>query len=425
MTEEFLYYIWKFRLFKSDVITTQQGEEIKIIKAGEHNRDAGPDFFNAKIKIGKTTWAGNVEIHVNSSDWEKHKHDKNKAYDNIILHVVYNADEEINRKNGESIPTVQLKNRFDIKLLENYEYLQKSKHWIPCQNQIADIAQDTFLINNWLDRMLVERLESKSERIIASLKLNNNNWEHTFYQHLARNFGFKVNSEPFELLAKSLPISCLAKQKDNLFQIEAMLFGQAGMLNDDFKDEYPNELKKEYEFLKRKYNLKPIESQLWKFLRLRPSNFPTIRISQFAHLIYRSSKLFSKILEYDTIVAIEKLFVISCSEYWQTHYVFDKPSAKKDKNFGKSAFEIIVINTIVPFLFVYGMQKKNEKYKERALVHLEKLHGEKNSIIDKWGKCSMPVKSAYHTQALLELKKEYCDQKKCLSCSIGNKILRN
>jgi len=377
-----------------------------------------------------------VEIHICASDWNKHNHQNDGAYDNVILHVVHNADEDIIRKNGETIPTLQLKDRFDNHLLDNYENLQKSKRWIPCQHHITGIAKDHFLLNNWLDRLLVERLERKSERIFNTLKLNNNDWEETFYQHLARNFGFKVNAMPFELLAKSLSVAHLAKHKDNLIQIEAMLFGQAGILFGDFKDEYPNQLKKEYVFLKKKFNLKPIYSpsplgregeglHIWKFLRIRPSNFPTIRISQFASLFYKSSNLFSKILECRNLIQVMNLFDIAATEYWVTHYLFDKTSTERDKKLGKGTRENIVINTIVPFLFVYGVRNKNEQYKDRALLFLEKLSGEKNSIIDKWDQLGLPVRSAYHTQALLELKNEYCTYKKCLSCSIGNRILKN
>src|ERR1051326_5066589 len=247
MQEEFLWHIWKFRLFDNRDLQTVSGEEIKIIKVGEHNSDSGPDFFNARIKIGGTEWAGNVEIHTNASDWHKHKHTTDKAYNNIILHVVHEADEKLFRKGGEEIPTLELKDRIPQEVYGKYLQLKSSKDWMPCEKQIASV--DKFTLNNWLDnwldRLLVERLERKSKTITDSLKQNKNNWEETFYQMLARNFGQKINSEPFELLAKALPVSVLAKHKNNLLQIESLLFGTAGMLEKDFKDDYPNELKKE------------------------------------------------------------------------------------------------------------------------------------------------------------------------------------
>ncbi len=421
MTEEFLYYIWMFRLFDKD-ITTTSGESINILKSGERNTDSGPDFFNAKIKIGDTIWAGNVEIHVNSSDWYKHNHQENNAFDNIILHVVYKNDAIIKRNNSEIIPTIELNEKFDKKLYYRYKSFMTNKYWIPCQKLIGNI--DEFHLNSWLERLLIERLEHKAKTIESTLNLNKNNWEQTFYQYLARNFGFNTNAEPFELLAKSLPVNYLAKHKNNQFQIESLLFGQAGLLETDFKDEYPNNLKNEYNFLKKKFSLKPVDGFLWKFLRLRPSNFPTIRISQFANLIYKSSALFSKIIKLNTLNEVYKLFDISTSGYWDTHYIFDKPSVKRKKSFGNNALNLIIINTIVPFLFVYGLKKDNYSYKEKALQLLAQVPGEKNSIIRKWQELGLRASTAYTTQSLLELKNYYCNEKKCLNCQIGNILLR-
>lgn len=421
MTEEFLHYIWKFKLFDHKNLLTSSGEVLEILKPGEHNTDAGPDFFNAKIKIGKTTWAGNVEIHCNASDWEKHLHQKDKAYDNIVLHVVYNADKKVQRKNGEAIPAFELKEKLREGLYKQYLNFKSNKDWVPCEKQIKRVGP--FTVNNWLDRILIERLERKSQSIIQSLKLNKNDWEQTFYQHLARSFGSKVNAEPFELLAKSLPISILSKHKNSLMQIEALLFGQAGMLDKNFKDQYSMELQKEYSFLKQKFSLKPIDAHLWKFLRLRPVNFPTIRIAQMARFIHSSSHLFSTIIEAETTKGINKILSVKASDYWSSHYMFDKKSVQRAKSLGGDTIDIIMINTIVPFLFVYGKQKNEEKYVDKALQYLEQISGEKNSIIKKWDNLKMPVKSAYYTQALLQLKNEYCDKKKCLQCGIGNSLL--
>ena len=423
MTEEFLHYIWKYRKFDAHKLFTSSGESITIVKPGDHNTDAGPDFFNAKIKIGKTTWAGNVEIHVNSSDWEKHAHQNDKAYDNIILHVVYKDDKKVVCGNGEALSTLQLKGILDESIYKQYVNFKSNNNWIPCENQVHSVS--SFVVNNWLDRILIERLERKSQSIVQSLKLNKNNWEETFYQQLARSFGSKVNAEPFELLAKALPIAVLSKHKNSLFQMEALFFGQAGMLVKPGKDEYYIKLQLEYYFLKQKFKLQPIEMHLWKFLRLRPVNFPTIRIAQFACLVYQSSHLFSKILEADKTKAIKKLLMVEASSYWNEHYQFNKKATKRKKTIGSDTIDVVIINTIVPFLFVYGKQKSEEKYVDKALHLLDKIVGEKNSIIEKWRQLKMPVKTAHTTQALLELKNEYCKQKRCLECGIGNALLVN
>ncbi len=422
MTEEFLYYIWKFGLFEKEPHTSC-GKKLQIINRGTFNSDAGPDFFNARIKIGNTTWAGNVEVHLNSSDWHRHSHNKNKSFDNIILHVVYNNDKEIKRNNGEIIPTFELKDKFDLKLYNNYRKFMESSLWVPCANQLKNI--DNILLRSYFESLLVERLEKKYTDLKESLKLYNNNWEQLFYVNIARNFGFKSNAVPFELLAKSLPISYLAKHKNNLLQVEALLFGQAGLLDGKFNDDYSDKLKNEYKFLRQKFSLNPIDKHLWKFLRLRPSNFPTIRIAQFAELIHRSSGLFSKTLECRSVKQVEKLFSgITCSEYWQSHFTFDKVSVKHEKNTGRDAVNLIIINTIAPVLFLYGKEKNDDKYKDRAIKFLMQITGEKNSIINKWQEAGVKVNSAFDTQALLELKNSYCNFKKCLNCRIGNYLLK-
>ena len=420
MNEDFLQYIWKYKLFDEKSLISNTGEKIKVVNVGEHNRDAGPDFFNAKIKIDQTLWVGNVEVHINSSDWIKHAHHQNKAYDNVILQVVLLNDADIKRTNGGIIPTIELK--FDDKLFDNYQKLLKNELWIPCQTDIQKVEK--FMIDYWLHNLMIERLEKKSNHILQNLLINKNNWEEAFYQQLAKNFGFKLNAEPFELLAKSIVLNYLAKHKNNLNQLESMFFGQAGMLNKEYPtDEYFQNLKKEYLFLKRKFNLKPIENHLWKFLRLRPSNFPTIRIAQFVKLLYQSSGLFSKIISVENIDELFKLFEVSASEYWDTHYVFNKETAKRKKSLGKLAFYSIVINTIVPFLFVYGKSKGDEVIKKKALLFLEIIPPEKNSIITHWNDLGIRADNAFYTQALLQLKNEYCSFKNCLKCQIGNTII--
>lgn len=420
MKEEFLHYVWKYKLYNKDSIQDQNRDEIEILNQGTHNSDSGPDFFNAKIKINETVWAGNVEIHINSSDWYAHNHHKDKAYDNVILQIVYNHDKEITRTNGQLIPTIEIK--FDQELLENYESLIKRETWIPCQNEIKNV--DSFILQNWLEKLSVERLEEKAKRINGVLEQTSNSWENAFYIQLARNFGFKLNSDPFELLAKSLPLTYLAKHKDNLFQIEALLFGQAGFLDDESGDDYYESLKTEYLYLQKKFKLIPIEKHLWKFLRSRPGNFPTVRIAQFAKLIHRSSSLFSKLLEIKTINDCYDLLIVKPSDYWESHYILNKDSIKKSKSIGKSAVDIILINTIIPFLFIYGKAKGLEDLQERSISLLENIKPEKNAIITKWNDLGVKTENAFNTQALIQLKNKYCDSKKCLNCQIGNYIIR-
>jgi len=421
MDEKFLHYLWKYRLFIRQLQTTD-GDLTEINNPGEHNTDAGPDFFNARIKIGDTLWAGNVEIHVNASDWIKHGHQQDKAYNNIILHVVLNADETICRENGETIPTISLEGKFDYSLYERYLDFMNSRNWIPCEHSIA--IAERFTVDAWLERLLVERLETKTQSIDAMLRQNRNNWEETFYQAFARNFGFRLNSLPFELLAKSLPLKYLGRHKNSLLQVEAMLFGQAGMLGVNFIDEYPQSLQKEYYFLQSKYSLKPIDGHLWRFLRLRPSNFPTIRLAQFAQLIVKSSALFSKIIESHTLNPIVSLLEVECEDYWQQHYVFDKPSVGRLKKLGADAIDLLLINTVASFLFLYGKQMDNPELRDKALEYLYEIAPERNSVIQHFAGAGLKAGNALQTQGLLQLKAEYCDKKRCLDCAIGHALLK-
>ncbi len=418
MNEVFLSYLWKFQLFTQPLFTSD-GEEISVKNPGQKNQDAGPDFSFAIIKIGETIWAGQIEIHVKSSDWFKHNHQSNPKYKSVVLHVVYEDDLKKKRLN---IPTLELKNRFDKKLFLNYQGFMSNMNWIPCETQITSI--DRFKFFNFMSSMAIEKLEEKASKILAQIKENNYNIGQTFYEKLARNFGLKVNGEAFEMLAKSLPLKILSKHKNSLRQIEALLYGQAGLLENKFKDEYPLELQKEYGFLKKKFDLKNIPAHVWKFARLRPSNFPTIRISQFAGLIYHSSALLSLILETKKLENIKRYFTLNASEYWITHFNFDKESKASAKHFGTQATQLILINTVIPFLFVTSKIKAEDKYGERALKFLEAIDGEQNQIIRQWKKIGVNTNSAFFTQALLHLKKEYCDKKRCLDCQIGYELLK-
>ncbi len=421
ITEKFLHYIWQYKLFSTHLLQTEASEKVEIIDIGKPNTDAGPDFFNAKLKIGETLWAGNVEIHLNSSDWNKHGHHKNPAYDSVILHVVHEIDCPVYRTNGETIPQMQL--CFPNEIIQRYQNLQGKKSWISCEEQLLNA--DKFLFAQWINRILIERLETKSKAIFTLLEQNKNNWEEAFYITLARNFGFGTNGDTFEQLARALPLSCLGKHKDNLFQIEALLFGQSGLLSlpKENADEYQQSLQKEYDFLRSKFTLTPIDGNIWKLLRLRPSNFPHIRIAQFAGLIHKSSKLFSKIIENHTLENLRKLFVCETSEYWKTHYLFGEKSNSRNKKIGETAINTILINTVVPFLFCYGKNKQNADLQDAALSLLENLPVEQNSITLHFAELGIFAKSAYDSQALIQLKKRYCDDKKCLQCQIGHKIM--
>ena len=420
MKEDFLQFIWKHGLYLKDKLETTDGEPLEIISAGQSNFDSGPDFFNARVRIGQTSWAGNIEIHQKSSHWYQHKHDSDAAYDNVILHVVELHDKSVQVKNHQ-LPTLVLGYRDEI--LNNYENLLKSKHWIACQERLSEV--DPFILRFWFSSLMIERLESKTGEIVKLLDQNKNNWNETFYQLLARNFGMKTNALPFELLAKSLPLTILSKHKNDLFQIEALLFGQSGLLNETLLgDDYFLSLRKEYSFMYKKYGLSGIESHLWKFMRMRPINFPTVRIAQLAKLIHHSSALFSHILETEDMDELRKLFKVKASEYWDTHYRFNKLSEENHpKALGESAFNNLVINTIVPLLFVYGDQHMDQGMKDRALLLLEQLDAEDNQIIRKWNEAGIESRTAFETQALLQLKNNYCDQKRCLNCQLGAKII--
>jgi hypothetical protein len=424
LTEDFLHYVWKFRLFERAGLKTTSGEELEVFSAGIHNSDSGPDFYNARVRIGDTTWAGNVELHLKASDWQKHDHTTDNAYDNIILHVVYRNDEPLVLTTGRQVPTLELHDRISPDLYNRYHQLVfGQQQFIPCEGSIHVV--DEYTMHNWLTRVLVERLEKRAADVVKSLQSNHGDWEETFYQLLAANFGFKTNALPFELLAKSLPQQILAKHKNDPLQIEALIFGQAGFLNEDFSDDYPRKLKAEYTFLQKKFNLIPIEKHLWKFLRMRPLNFPTVRLAQFAALIVKSNHLFSKILDIKDVSGFRNLFTdIRVNNYWDDHYRFDVPSKPSSKSLGQSSVDVLLLNTFSVILFAYGHHLKQEYYAGRSLKLLESLPAEDNHIISGFKVLKIKAGTAFESQALIELKNNYCNHKKCLHCGVGNKILK-
>ncbi len=421
MSEDLLSFIWKHRLFKDFVCFNIEGQSPEIKSVGKQNKNAGPDFIEAKIKVDGTTWVGNVELHSKSSDWNLHKHYQDKAYNNVILQVVEKHDKDVFTEDGRVLPVIELKVSESLRL-KYAEFLQAS-NWISCEKDTKVV--DSIKLKMWLGNVLIERLNKKADQIAAMLQANKNNWEETFYQLVARSFGFKVNAEPFEWMAKSLPLNILAKHQNNLFQLEALLFGQAGFLTERIDDEYFKKLKNEYIFLKQKFNLIPSEKHLWKFLRLRPSNFPHIRLAQFAMLIYKSKSLFSKVIEIDEIEEMKNLFDISASAFWEEHYTFEKTSTTKPKTLGETSINSILINAVIPMLFVYGKHTDDENLKDKAISFLEMLAPEKNNIIKSWKRLGIDVSSSFYSQALLEQKSSYCEKVKCLKCGIGIEIFKN
>lgn len=419
--EDLLYYLWKTKTFDMIDLKTICGQSIEIIDFGVHNHDAGPDFSNAKVKIGDTIWAGNVEMHVYSSDWEKHSHDLDKAYDSVILHVVYEHDRQIHTTTEQLIPTIELKQRIPADIKHNYARLISNNNWIPCESQLPSVAAHT--VTFWLQRLVADRLESKTAYLQTILSLTHNDWEETLYIYLMRYMGVRVNTDPFESLAKNLPLALIQKNQDDLYKIESLLYGQAGMLMADHADPYYQSLKSEYAFLKQKYKLTHIPPVSWKFARMRPAGFPTIRLAQMAQILYHTRHLFSQIKEATNIEGVRSLFVAEPSEYWSHHYRFGTESVHKDKALSRSFANLIIINVVAPILFLYGQSIDDRNYCDRAIELLEAIKPEKNKIITNYKELGMPILSAADSQAALELKKKYCDAKRCLSCAIGNSLV--
>jgi hypothetical protein len=422
MQEAFLHFIWRTRRFDTIGLSTTAGHMIQLLHPGEHNTNAGPDFFNARLRIDDTEWAGNVEMHLRSSEWLVHGHDTDLAYQSVVLHVVWIDDEPVLRSSGDPIPCLVLKDRVAPVLLHAYERLLHEEAWIPCAGRFGEVPGIVRL--NWFDRLLVERLEQKTAQMAIHLAATDNHWEEAFYRTLARSFGLKVNTEPFEALARSLPLILLTKHKNDLHQLEALLFGQAGLLEEPFKDEYPRSLAKEYRFLKHKYGLHPLTASQWKFLRMRPANFPTVRIAQFAALIYHSTHLFGQILEAGTARNVAHLFALPASSYWENHFCFDAESIKRTKIPGRDFIDLLLINAIIPALFYYGKTRQIPEHTAKALRWLEELPAESNHLVAGWEPLGIEPGHAYESQALLQLKTHYCDKKRCLDCAIGGFLLK-
>lgn len=421
MQENLLQYIWQFQYFNNAGLFTTSGESIQILHCGNINTNQGPDFIAAKIKIGNTTWVGNVEIHINSSGWVLHSHSDDANFNNVILHVVWNHDAAIKDKDGNDLPTLELKSRVSKLLLEKYKLLMEASYFIPCEKQAQQINDLT--LANWKQRLVAERLTAKSQKIFLILHETNFHWEETFWRLIAANFGLTVNSSVFQQVAANIPVTILAKHKNNIQQTEALLFGVAGLLNFNFQEKYPLMLQKEFFFYQKKYNLKIIDGSV-SFLRMRPANFPTIRLAQLAMLIHESEHLFSKIKDTSSLKAVREMISITANDYWHYHYVFDEESGYKKKQLGQQMVNNIIINTVVPVIFSYGLHHNDEGCKAKSIQWLEEISPEKNIITKGFESLSFLNKNAFDSQSFLQLKNEYCNKKLCLNCAIGNSFLR-
>ncbi|MEX1203151.1 MAG: DUF2851 family protein [Ferruginibacter sp.] len=417
MTEKLLHFIWQHQYFETKQLHCTQGDALLILDKGTLNTNQGPDFLNGKIKIASTTLAGNIELHVLSSDWDLHQHSTDQNYQNIILHVVWKHD----HMKIYPFPTVELQPLISSVLLSRYEELMQSVHFIPCQQHLASIPEIIF--SSWKERLLVERLQDRAKHIEQLLKQCNNHWEEIFWWLLASNFGVKINSDSFERIAKTIPVKLLAKHKSQILQIEALLLGQAAILDKKFDDDYPNMLRREYIFLQKKYHLKKAHAPLY-FLRMRPANFPTVRLAQLAMLIQQSHHLFSIIKEVKTIKELQTYLNVTANDYWHYRYMPDHPTAFRKKTLGKSMMDNICINTIIPVLYAYGYYHNIDAFKNKAIDWLRLLHAEQNKVVRGFERLGISSCNAFDSQALLQLKKWYCDEKKCLQCAVGLKLLK-
>lgn len=423
-SEDFLHFVWKTKQFDFKSLVTSNGQTVHIDHFGYHNHDAGPDFTQSKITIDGVQWIGNVEMHLLSSDWRKHGHQTDTLYDSVILHVVWQDNNPVLRQNGKRIPTISLADKIPQHLIDNYEALLADQDWIPCQSLLQ--TKELNFVEIWLDRLIVERLTDKTTHIASLLDLSKNDWDQACFASLAGAMGMKVNKDAFIALTQRIPLQLLLKYRDNLVQLEALLLGTAGFLTDECKDEYIIRLRAEYDFLKQKHNIQPMQQIAWKLARMRPFNQPTVRIAQLARVIHQHGRLFSHIVEANgDVTTLLDLFKIEITEgYWYKHYVIGKASTPKSKSIGKSLRHSIIINTVVPLLFHHGKVIGNEDTCDQAIKIISDLESEKNSIIDKWKSLGIKANSAKDSQALLQLKKTYCDTKRCLYCNIGYQLIK-
>ena len=428
--EQLLHYCWKHKMWPMEGLLTTDGRVVEVIDPGLHNHNAGPDFFNAKVKIAGTLWVGNVEIHDKASHWYLHGHDKDERYNNVVLHVVGEADRDVETKEGYFIPQLCL--TVPPSVQQNYEELLKNDQYPPCYKIIPNLTRLT--IHSWMAALQTERLEQKTEAIRKRVELCNGSWEDAYFVTLARNYGFGINGEVFEQWAYNIPLNAVAHHRDDQFQIEAIFMGQAGLLElesipeyyqkDALNDGYFAKLRNEYQYLAHKFSMKPIDFKLWRFLRLRPQNFPHIRISQLANLYYQQKAGLSQLIECETLDELKNVLKSQVTPYWETHYTFGSTSSRNEKHLSYGSINLLMINTAIPMLFAYGRHSTREVLCDRAFDFLEQLKAENNHIIRMWQQVGLSVKTAGDSQALIQLKKEYCDKKDCLRCRFGYEYLK-
>ena len=428
--EQLLHYVWKHKLLPLEPLSTTDGRSVEVIDPGLHNRNAGPDFFNAKVRIDGTLWVGNVEIHLRSSDWYAHGHDRDPHYDNVVLHVVSTADADVLTHEGHYLPQLVL--QVPQHVSDHYEELLHCDQYPPCYKMIPSLT--ALQVHAWMAALQTERLEQKTQAISQRAQQANGSWEDAYFQTLARNYGFSINGAAFEQWALSIPLGAVGKHRDDLFQVEAIFMGQAGLLEPDsinqrhreeaISEGYFTKLRNEYLYLQHKFQLRPVDHTLWHFLRLRPQNFPYIRLSQLANLYYERRTSLSALLECKTVDELRRLLDTHVTPYWETHYTFGATSARNSKKMSVSSVDVLIINTAIPMLFAVGRHRQRDELCDLAFDLLEQMKAEHNHIVDMWQACGLPVKSAGDSQALIQLKKEYCDRKDCLRCRFGYEYLK-
>ncbi len=422
MKEDLLQFAWQYKLIKPGVYHTVKGTVLEILHPGEKNTNEGADFFNAKIKLGNLILAGNIELHVKTSDWIKHHHEQNRSYDNIILHVVYEHDREIEQNQVFNVEVFELKKHFPKHIVANYTQLIKSKSKIPCEKNFS--AAGSLSIESWISRMTVERVEKKREQVKQVFDSCNGDYSQTFYTLLLRNFGFNVNAQPFEMLAKAVPLATLLKHSNQLLQLEALLLGGAGFLGELSEDKYIQQLQNEFSFLAGKYKIIPLKKELFKQARMRPANFPSLRLAQFASLIHTQTHLFTHLQNPPPAKELVKQLQVNTSEYWKNHYKTGVKTNRGITRLGKESAEILLINAFSNFYFFYGRMLGKEHFESYSLELLDELNFENNSKTKLFPNISEKKQSAFHSQGLIHLFDNYCAKKRCLHCGIGNAILK-
>lgn len=428
--ERLLHYVWKHRLYPSEFFTADDGRTVEVIDPGMLNRDAGPDFFNAKVRIDGTVWAGNVELHMRSSEWYLHGHDTDAHYDNVVLHVVDTPDVAVTTSKGRTVPQVTV--HIPASLQSNYDALLREDRYPPCRRVVPNVP--SIVLRSWLNALHVERLEQKTQAIMSRVETCDGSWEAAYFVTLARNYGFGVNSDAFEQWALSVPLMSVAHHRDDLFQVEAFFLGQAGMLDTASmqpkrravaeNDDYFVRLRGEYDFLKRKFALRPMNAAAWRYLRMRPQNFPNIRISQIATLYHSRRATLADIAACRSTDDLRRMLRTEVTPYWRTHYTFGAPSTESDKALSAASIDVLIINTVVPVLFAYGRHRSDDTMCARAIRFLESLKAEKNNVVRMWKECSLGADNAADSQALLQLKTRYCDRRDCLRCRIGREYMK-